>query len=214
MKNHVPTQLIVGLGILLVGAGIVVGEFLIVRWYPGHQIAVRQQTLDLVPFKNDGLGIEMQVAKGITEKVEPFSGGVRIYAPRVWGIGPTIKITSQPNPDNSSQFSPQITAVWQTDGVTHDLPRYHFEHTEINHRDAVLIWQYKDRSMVLTMRVIAPDRIVEAECNAGATDEDLYMLACDESFRTIKVAGPESVIPATPGVYEIPPNEAKPAKKR
>jgi hypothetical protein len=212
MKKQIPTQLLVGLGILLVGAGIVGGEYLLVRWYPGHKEAVRTETLALQPYKNDALGIEMQVAAGIKDKVEPFFGGVRIYSSRFWIAGPAIKITSQPNPDGSAEFSPQILAKWETDGVTQDLPRYHFEHTQINHRDAVLIWQMKNREMELTARIIAPDRIIEAECTPGSADEDLYMLACDESFRSIKLAGPESPPPATPGVYEVPPEEPKPVK--
>ena len=92
-----------------------------------------------------------------------------------------------------------------------NLPRYHFEHTRINDRDAVLIWQYKNRAMLLTARVISPDHIVEANCTPGGADEDLYMQACDESVRTIKVAGPPSPPPPTPGVEEIAPNPS-PAK--
>ena len=162
-------------------------------------------------YKNDGLGFEMQVAAGINEKVEPFSGGVRIFSPRFWSTGPSITITSQPNPDQSAEFTPQDLAMWETDGAQHDLPRYHFEHTRINDRDAVLIWQYKNRAMLLTARVISPDHIVEANCTPGSADEDLYMQACDESVRTIKVAGPPSPPPPTPGVEEIAPNPS-PAK--
>jgi hypothetical protein len=212
MKKHLPTQLIVGLAILLIGGGIVGGEYLLVRWYPTHKAAVIKETLALTPYKNDGLGFEMQVAAGIDEKVEPFAGGVRIFSPRFWSIGPSLTLTSQPNPDQSSEFTPQDLAIWETDGTLHELPRYHFEHTRINDRDAVLIWQYKNREMLLTARVISPDHIVEVSCTPGRAEEDLYMQACEDSVKTIKVAGPPSPPPLTPGVEEIPQNPA-PAKQ-
>ena len=212
MKKHLPTQLIVGLAILLLGGGIVGGEYLLVRWYPTHKAAVIKETLALTPYKNDGLGFEMQVAAGIDEKVEPFAGGVRIFSPRFWSIGPSLTLTSQPNPDQSSEFTPQDLAIWETDGTLHELPRYHFEHTRINDRDAVLIWQYKNREMLLTARVISPDHIVEVSCTPGRAEEDLYMQACEDSVKTIKVAGPPSPPPLTPGVEEIPQNPA-PAKQ-
>lgn len=182
------------------------GEYFLVKWYPKHKEVVKVETLVLTSYKNDGLGFEVQVAAGINDKVEPFSGGVRIFSPRFWSIGPSITITSQPNPDESAEFTPQQLAIWQTDGAQHELPRYNFEHTRINDRDAVLIWQYKGRAMLLTARVISPDRIVEANCTPGRADEDLYMQACDESVRTIKVAGRPSPQPIVPGVMEIAPN--------
>jgi hypothetical protein len=213
MKKHVPTQLIVGLGILLVGGGIVGGEYFLVKWYPGHKEVVRKETLKLVPYNNLDLGIDMQVAAGIDDKVESFSGGVRISSSRFWSVGPSLIITSQPNPDQSAEFPPIQLAKWETDGALQDLPRYHFEHTRINDRDAVLIWQYKNRAMVLTARIISPAHIVEANCSPGAADEDLYMQACDESVRTIKIAGPPSPPPATVGIEEIAPTTA-PAKQK
>jgi hypothetical protein len=203
--RKLPTQVVVGLGILIVGGGIVGGEYFLVKWYPRHTEAVKAATLRPVPYKNDSLGIDMQVAAGFNKKVESFAGGVRIYAPKFWSIGPSITLTVQPNPDQAAEFTPQVLAKWQTLGVTEDLPRYHFEHTSINKRDAVLIWQYKARAMLLTVRIISPDRIVEADCTPGRADEDLYMQACDESLRTIKVAGPESPPPVTSGVMEFTP---------
>jgi len=211
MKTHLPTQLIVGLAILLVGGGIVGGEYFLVKWYPTHKAAVARETLALTDYKNDGLGFEIQVAAGINEKVETFAGGVRVFSPRFWSIGPSLTITSQPNPDQSGEFTPLDLAKWQTDGVIHELPRYHFEHTRINDRDAVLIWQYKDRAMLLTARVISPDHIVEANCTPGRADEDLYMQACEESVRAIKVAGPPSPSSPAAGVEEAAPS-AQPAK--
>jgi hypothetical protein len=205
--RKLPTQLIVGLGILVVGAGVIGGESFLVKWYPAHKAAVIDKTLRLTPFKNDGLGIEMQVAAAINRKVEPFSGGVRIYSPRLFGTDPSITITSQPSTDQSAEFTPQTLATWQVYGALHNLWRYTFEHTRINDRDAVLIWQSKNRQMVLTTRIISPDRIVEVNCAPGSAEEDLYMQACDESVRTIKVAGPPSPPPPTPGVEEIPPGK-------
>jgi len=207
MKKHIPTQLIIGLGILLVGGGIVGGEYLLVKWYPKHKEAVEKETLAPTSYKNDSLGFEMQVAAGLNEKAESFSGGVRIFSPRLWTTGPSITITSQPNLDKSDDFTPQELAIWQTDGVQHNLWRYDYEHTQINDRNAVLIWQYKNHAMMLTARVISPDHIVEANCTPGSADEILYMEACKESVLTIKVAGPPSpqAQPPTPGVIDIGP---------
>ena len=210
MIRNLPTQLIVGLGILLVGGGIVGGEYFLVKWYPSHKVAVAKETLAPTTYKDDALGIELQVAAGINDKVESFPGGVRIFSPRFWSIGPSLTLTSQPNPDQSTEFAPLDLAKWETDGTLHELPRYHFEHTRINDRDAVLIWQYKNRAMLLTARVISPDHVVEANCTPGRADEDLYMQACEESVRTIKVAGPPSPPPFTPGVEEIPSSPKAP----
>ena len=136
----------------------------------------------------------MQVAAGIDGKIEPFPAAFGFFR-QDSGAGPSIIITSQPNPDQTVEFTPLELAIWETDGALHDLSRYHFEHTRINDRDAVLIWQYKNHAMLLTARVISPDHLVEANCTPGREDEDLYMLACDESVRTIKVAGPSSPPP-------------------
>ena len=211
MKKQIPTQLVVGLGILLIGGGIVGGEYFLVKWYPKHKAAVIAETLAPTSYQNDDLGVEMQVAAGINAKVESFAGGVRIFSPRLWTIGPSITLTSRPNPDGTAEFTPQELAIWETDGVQHHLPRYSYEQTRINDRDAVLIWQYKNRAMLLTARIISPAHIVEANCTPGNAEEDLYMQACDESVRTIKVAGPPSPPPLTPGVEELAPNPS-PAK--
>lgn len=202
MKKPLPTQLIVGLGILLIGGGIVGGEYFLVNWYPRHKARVQMETLAPIPYKNDALGIELQVAAGINRRVEVFPGGVRIYSPRLLGKDPSITITSQPNPDGSHEFTPQQLALWETAGALHDIPSFKFEHTQINNRDAVLTWQYKNRAMLLTARIIAPDRIVEANCTTGSADEDLYMEACDESARSIKVAGPQAP-PSSESVGEM-----------
>jgi len=201
--KKLPTQLIVGLGILLIGGGIVGGEYFLVKWYPQHKEAVKKETLALTPYKNDGLGFEMQVAAGLNEKTEVFLGGVRISSSRFLSKGPSLTITSQPNPDQSAEFTPQQLAIWQSDGAQHNLWRYDFAHTRINDRDAVLIWQWKNGAMLLTVRIISPDRIVEANCTPGSADENLYLQACEETARTIKVAGPPSPQPPLEGGMEV-----------
>jgi hypothetical protein len=209
--KKLPAQLIVGLGILLIGGGIVGGEYFLVKWYPQHKEAVKKETLALAPYKNDGLGIDMQVAAGINGKTEVFIGGVRIFSPRFMGKAPSLTITAQENPDQSTEFTPQKLAIWQSDGAQHNLWRYDFAHTRINDRDAVLIWQWRNGAMLLTARIISPDRIVEANCTPGSADENLYLEACEETVRTIKVAGPPSPQPPPEGGIEILPSPS-PAK--
>ena len=165
MKKHIPTQLIVGLGILLVGGGIVGGEYFLVKWYPAHKEAVRKETLKLAPYSNPDLGIDMQVAAGIDEKIEPFSGGVRIFLQILERrTVPHHHFAAQSRSERRVPTSGlgQVGDRWRPAG----LPRYHFERTRINDRDAVLIWQYKNRAMLLTARVISPAHIVEANCTS------------------------------------------------
>jgi hypothetical protein len=204
MKSGIPVQLTVAVAIVALGGGFLGLEYFLVKWYPRHRQRVIDQTLELLPYRNDGLGIEMQVAGGIYGKVESFPGGVRISRPHLIGAGPSLTITPQPNPDHASEFSPQALAIWETDGVTKGLPRYHFQPAQINNRAAVLIRQSKDRIMVLTARIISPDRIIEANCSVGSDDEALFMQACEESVGTLKVAGPEPPAKPPEGVEEIP----------
>ena len=208
MKKEIPTQLIVGLGILLIGGGVMGGEYYLVKWLPRHKAAVREETLQPVPYKNDKLGIELQIASGFMGDTEDFAGGVRIIRPKFWGIGPSLTITSQPNPEGTFEFDPKLLAKWQTDGIYQELPRYRFSRTKINNRDAVLLSQYRDRSMLLTTRVISSERIIEIDCSPGQEDEDLYVDACNETVHSLKVAGPEPPPPPEP-VYELTP----PARK-
>lgn len=203
MKKGIPTQLIVAFLILLVGGALLGTEYFLVKWYPHRQQRVTEETLTLLPYANKALGVELQVAAGIYGKVADFPGGVKITRPKFWSIGPSLTITSQPNPDAAAGFSPEVLAKWQTQGTYEEIPRYRFEHTTINNRDAVLISQYKNRSMLLTARVISPERIVEADCTPGAADEALFLRACDASLRTLKVAGPEPPVTPTPGVLEL-----------
>ena len=203
MKNEIPMQLIVGLGILLIGGILLGGEFFLVKWAPLHKQRVEEETLRLTPYRNDSMGIDMQVAAGIYGKVESVPGGAKIYKPRFWGAGPSITITSEPNPDHATEFSPQILAKWETDGVLGGIPRYHFEHTKVMDRDAVLLQRYWDRRMLLTAHVISPERIIVAECSTGGGDPSLLLQACDESLRTLKVAGAQPSATATPALEDV-----------
>ena len=213
MKREISTQLLVALGIVLLGGGILGGEYFLVKWYPRHQQRVQEEALKLLPYRNDSLGIEMQVAAGLYGEVENFPGGVRITRPKFWSIPPSLTITSQPNPDGTFEFSPQILAKWQTQGTYEDIPRYHFEHTRINNRDAVLLWQYKNRAMLLTVRVISSERLIEMYCTPGREDEELFMQACEATVHTLKVAGPEPPPPAPPVLEFAPPaKRPKPAR--
>ncbi|HMD96294.1 MAG TPA: hypothetical protein VKM93_03040 [Terriglobia bacterium] len=214
MKWEIRTELLVALGIIIIGGGLVGGEYFLVKWYPVHKQHVAEQTLKLLPYRNDGLGVELQVASGFYSKIEAFAGGVKIYRPEFWSLEPSLTITSQPNPDQATEFTPQVLAVWQTDGVTHSLPRYRFDHLQINGRDAVLISQYRLHSMLLTARVISPDRIIEADCTPGSEDEDLYMQACNETVMTLKVEGPAPPVKPPPpgGVEEITPPQIIPKR--
>jgi hypothetical protein len=210
-KQRMSTQLLIGLTIVFIGSALLGAEYLLVNWYPGHQQRAVAETLNLLPYRNDALGIELQVAAGIYGKIDSFPNGVKIYRPRTWSVGPSLVITSQPNPDRTSEFSPEVLAKWQTEGVTRELPRYHFDHIKINNRDAVLIWQLENQSLSLTARVVSPERIIEAHCTPGQEDEALLAQACESSLRTLKVAGPEAPPAPSPGVQEIaPPAPGKP----
>jgi hypothetical protein len=205
MKKQIGSQWILGVSILIIGCGLAGVEYLLVKWYPGHQQRVNEETLKQRPYHNDSLGIDIQIADGLYGSVETFPGGVKISRSKFWSVGPSLTITSQPNPDQTWEFTQEVLAKWESKGAVEDLPRYHLEHTKINNRDAVLIRQFKGRSMLLTAQIISPERIIEADCSPGAEDEVLYMEACDETLRTIKVAGPEPPFTPTPGVVELSP---------
>jgi hypothetical protein len=205
MKKPIPSQLILAVSILIIGAGLVGGEYLLVKWYPGHQQRVSEVTLKQRPYHDDSLGIDLQIADGLYGNVETFPGGVKISRSKFWSIGPSLTITSQPNPDQTFEFSPEVLATWESKGAVEDLPLYHLERTKINNRDAMLIRQLKGRIMHLTARIMCRERIIEADCSPGGEDEVLYMEACDETLRTIKVAGAEPPPPPSPGVVELSP---------
>ena len=207
MKKRIPFQWILAVAILVIGGGLVGGEYLLVKWYPGHRQRVSDETLKPSPYHNEALGIDLQIAEGLNGKVETFPGGVRIARSKFWSLGPSLKITSQPNPDQNWEFSPEDLAKWESRGVTEDLPLYHLEHTKVNNRDAMMIRELKGRFMHLTARILSKDRIVEADCSTGGEDEALYTEACDQTLRSIKIAGPE---PPPPAPLELQP--ARPVK--
>ena len=140
--------------------------------------------------------------------------------------GPALIVTSQPNPNNSDEFSPQLLAKWETAGTYQDIPDYRFEHLEIQGRDAVMIWQSKDHAlalpaisfnvsstatpMLVTAHIISPDLIVEANCRPGSDDPSLFLRACQESIKSIKVSGPAPKEKPQPGVLEL--KNVKPIK--
>ena len=196
MKFRVPTQLVVALVIVVIGLGVLLGEYVLVKWYPMHQQNVAEAAQKLLPYQNEGLGIDMQVAAGIYGKIQDVPGGVRIYRPKFMAKGPSLTIISQPNPDGAGAFSAQILAEWQAAGANQNISRYSFEKTQINGRDAALIWQFKDIAMQMTAHIITPDRIIQADCTPGVEDETTYMQACDETLHSIKVAGPPTPPPA------------------
>ncbi len=208
-KREIPMQFIVGLLILLLGGGFLFFEFVVVKWYPVYKQQVEERTLAPAPYKNDSLGIEMQVAAGIYGRVDTFPGGVKIYRPKFMSIGPSLIVTVQPNPDQSFEFTPQILAKWQSAGVQEEIFRYNFDHTQIEGRDAALVWQLKDRLMYVTAHIMSPERIVQADCTPGKADEALFLKACEQTLRSIKVAGPMPPQPEQ-GIIELnPPHKTK-----
>ena len=208
MKKHLSTQWILTIAIVAIGGAVLAGEMYLVNWLPGHRERVRQEALKPVPYKNDKLGIELQISAGFNGKTEEFAGGVRITHPKFMGFGPSITITSQPNPDGTFEFDPRSLAKWQTDDVYLKIPRYSFVREKINNRDAVIIEQFKDRAMMVTARVVSPERFIEINCTPGQEDEGLYMQACQETVRSVKVAGAFPPPPPEP-IYELSPPSRK-----
>jgi len=184
--------------LLIAGAIILGGEYFMVRWYPGHKQRVADAALQLLPYQDDGLGIQMKVAAGIYGKVAVYPGGIRIYRPSIFEKGPSITLTTQANTTGFSEFSPQTLADWETAGVQNELSGYQFEHLTINNRDAAMIWQYmpQTQTMQVTARIMAPDRILDAVCDTGSADQSVYTSACNESLKSIVLSGPPSVLTA------------------
>jgi hypothetical protein len=207
------------LGIILVGGSALLAEYVLVKWYPYYEGYKANKVLEALPYQNATLGIDMQVAAGIYGSIDDFPGGVRIYRSRLFSRGPALIITSQSNPNNGDEFSPQLLAKWQTAGTYEKIPDYRFEHMEIQGRDAVMIWQSKEHAKVLpaisfdvsssenaelvTAHIISPDHIVEANCRPGSSDPALFMRACEESIKSIKVSGPPPQEKPEPGVLEL-----------
>lgn len=211
MRFRLPAQVTVALVIVMIGAGVLLGEYVLVKWYPMHEAAIADAAQKLLPYQNQELGIEMQVAAGIYGKVENVPGGVRIYRPKLLENGPSLTIITQPNPDGAGDFSPQLLAEWQAAGANQNIPRYSFEKTQINGRNAAFIWQFKDVAMLVTEHIISPNRIIQADCTPGVEDENTYMDACDATLHSIKVAGPPTPPPAemTPKSGFTPPQRVQ-----
>lgn len=207
------------LGILLIGGGALAAEYILVKWYPYYQGYKANKVLEALPYQNAALGIDMQVAAGIYGKVDDFPGGVRIYRSNLFSSGPALIITSQANPNSADEFSPELLAKWQTAGTYQEIPDYRFDHTQIQGRDAVMIWQSAEHAKVLpaisfdvsstdnpelvTAHIISPDHIVQANCRPGSSDPQLFLRACEESIRSIKVSGPPPKEKPEPGVLEL-----------
>jgi hypothetical protein len=209
MKKALSTQWMLMIAIVVIGGAILGAEYYLVKWLPGHRERLREEVLKPVPYKNDKLGFEAEIAAGLTGKIEEFPGGVRIFKPETMSLGPSVTFTARPNPEGTFEFSPQELARWQTDDIYLEIPRYSFQQVKINNRSAVLIEQFKDRAMQLTARVMSSERILEMTCTPGQADEALYMQACHQTARSIKVAGPEPP-PPPPTVYElIPPSRSR-----
>ncbi len=215
----------VAIGIIVIGGAAILTEYVLVKWYPYYEGTRANKALQLLPYQNKTLGIDMKVAKCIYGKVEDFPGGVKIYRSHLFSKGPQLIITSQPNPDNSDTFSPQLLAKWETTGTYQNIPGYQFDHTKIEGRDAALIWQSSEHAKVLpaisfssnvgspdllTAHIISPDHIIQANCKAGSGDKSLDMKACEESINTIKVSGPPPKEKPSPGVLEL--KNVKPIK--
>jgi hypothetical protein len=212
-------QMKFALGILLIGGGALAAEYVLVKWYPYYQGYKANKVLVALPYQNATLGIDMQVAEGIYGKVDDFPGGVRIYRSHLFSSGPALIITSQPNPNNAEEFSPELLAKWQTAGTYQEIPDYRFDHTKIQGRDAVMIWQAAEHAKVLpaisfdvsstdnptlvTAHIISPDHIVQANCRPGSSDPQLFLRACEESIKSIKVSGPPPKEKPEPGVLEL-----------
>ena len=83
-------QMKFALGIILIGGGALLAEYVLVKWYPYYQGYKANKVLAQLPYQNTSLGIDMQVAAGIYGKVEDFPGGVRIYRSHLFSQGPAL----------------------------------------------------------------------------------------------------------------------------
>jgi hypothetical protein len=207
MKFRASTQLIVALAIIVIGGGALGAEYLLVKWYPMHRQAVTDALQKMLPYQNQSLGLEMQVAAGIYGKVQTIPDGVRIYRPELFGPVPSLTIVSQPNPDGATDFSAELLAQWETAGANHSILGYVYQHTQINGRNAALIWQPQNHMTVITAHLISPQRILQVDCVPGAVDQDIYVPACDATVHSIKL---DATAPASAG--DAAPVDIKPRR--
>ena len=195
MKSRIPLQLAVTLAVLGIGAIFIATEYGLMHVAPRFREAAARRIYVLLPYRNDALGIEMEVAEGIYGQVKDFPGGVKISRPGLLGGGPSLIITSQINPGPASKFSPELLAKWEAAGTTQHIQGYRFEHTYINGRDTAVIWRQDGPSTVVTAHLIAPDRIVEVGCSSGPSNAEVLTQACESSIATIQILGPPSPPP-------------------
>ena len=208
MKLRVPTQLIVALAIVVIGGGALGGEYLLVKWYPIHKQAVSDALQKMLPYQNESLGIEMQVAAGLYGKVQAIPDGVRIYRPELFGPVPSLTIVSQPNPDDATDFPADLLAQWETFGANHSIPGYSYQHMQINGRNAAVISQPQSEMTVITVHLISQRRILQVDCIPGVVDQDIYVPACNATVHSIKL----DAVPPTPQ-GDTEPGEARPQRK-
>ena len=208
MKLGISTQTILTLVILLGGGLFLGGEYLIVTLYPTYKQEEIARLSELEPYENEDLHIKMGISRALYGEVEPIAGGLRIRRPRFWGVGPSITISSRPNPERNSKFLPTLLAKWQTRGIYEQIPRYRFWHTNIHARDAVLIRLFRGRSMHLTGRIISSERLVEVDCTPGQEDETLYLQFCEDTIRSVKIIDSESIAADDDPIMELMPRTA------
>ncbi len=195
--------------VILLGGGLLLGgEYLIVTLYPTYEQEKIARLSELEPYENEDLQVKMGISKALYGEVESFAGGVRIRRPRFWGVGPSITISSRPNPDRSGKFSPTLLAKWQTRGIYEEIPRYRFWHTKIHDRDAVLIRLFRGRSIHLTGRIISSQRVVELDCTPGQEEETLYLQFCEDTIRSVKIIDSDSTAADEDPVIELMPRTA------
>ncbi len=189
-----------------VGVALLITQLLFLKYYPVYQEMRFTALSEGVPYEDSDLGIRMKIADGLYGEIETIPGGVRIRNNRLWRIGPSILITSRPNPDRSDKFSPTLIAKWQTRGVYEEIPEYAFAHLAINDHDAVIIRMLQGRNMHMLGRIISEERIVEIDCTPGQEDEITYMKLCNQTIRSVKMMEDEE---ETGDVMEFQPTTAR-----
>lgn len=187
--------------IIVVVAAIVLGtEYAIKRWYPAHVQHLEDAALKPLPYQNASLGLKMQVSAGFYQHVAGAADGVTISRSSILGGSPSIALTLLPNPDGASVFTEQFLDHAESTDPASDVSGYNFEHIHLAGRDAYMITRPDPRAKttVITARIIAPDRIVQAVCSTGGARQDVFTEACTESLTSIALSGPPSKLQQTP----------------
>lgn len=187
--------------IIIVAAAIVLGtEYAIKRWYPAHIQRLEDAALKPLPYQNASLGLKMQISAGFYQHVAAAADGVKISRSSILGGSPSITLTLLPNPDGASEFTERFLDQQEAADPASNLSGYDFEHVRITGRDAYLITRPDPRTKttVITARIIAPDRIVQAACSTGGAKQDVFAEACTESLTSIALSGPPSKLDQTP----------------